>query len=123
MTRTVARRVPLSVSLTQATEAGAAYSLDEVRTIAAVAGRHDTPVYMDGARFANALAALDCSPAEMTWKAGIDAVSFGGTKNGLMGVEACIIFDPKLAWEFELRRKRGGHWSGAEQCWTGRERR
>ena len=64
---------------------------------------------MDGARFANAIAALDCTPAEMTWKSGIDAVSFGGTKNGLMGVEACVIFDPDLAWEFELRRKRGGH--------------
>jgi threonine aldolase len=64
---------------------------------------------MDGARFANALVSLGCTPAEMTWKAGIDTVSFGGTKNGLMGVEACVIFDPKLAWEFELRRKRGGH--------------
>jgi len=64
---------------------------------------------MDGARFTNALVSLGCTPAEMTWKAGIDAVSFGGTKNGLLGVEACIIFDPAKAWEFELRRKRGGH--------------
>jgi threonine aldolase len=64
---------------------------------------------MDGARFTNALVRLGCSPAEMTWKAGVDAVSFGGTKNGLMGVEAAVIFDPALAWEFELRRKRGAH--------------
>ena len=64
---------------------------------------------MDGARFANALVRLGCTPAEMTWKAGVDAVSFGGTKNGLMGVEAAVIFDKALAWEFELRRKRGAH--------------
>ena len=64
---------------------------------------------MDGARFANALAATNASPAEMTWKAGVDILSFGGTKNGLLGVEAVVIFDPAKAWEFELRRKRGGH--------------
>ncbi len=64
---------------------------------------------MDGARFANALAATNASPAEMTWRAGVDVLSFGGTKNGLMGVEAVILFDPAKAWEFELRRKRGGH--------------
>ncbi|MCW8841966.1 MAG: beta-eliminating lyase-related protein, partial [Rhodobacteraceae bacterium] len=66
-------------------------------------------VHLDGARFANALVALGCSPAEMTWKAGVDAVSFGGTKNGCVGVEAVILFDPQKAWEFELRRKRGAH--------------
>ena len=60
---------------------------------------------MDGARFANALVSLNCTPAEMTWKAGVDAVTFGGTKNGLMGVEGVIFFDPDKAWEFELRRK------------------
>jgi threonine aldolase len=64
---------------------------------------------LDGARFANALATLGCSAAEMSWKLGIDAVSFGGTKNGLMGVEAVIFFDPAKSWEFELRRKRGAH--------------
>jgi threonine aldolase len=64
---------------------------------------------MDGARFANALAALGCSPAEMSWRAGIDALSFGATKNGAMGVEAVIFFDPRHGWEFELRRKRGAH--------------
>ena len=64
---------------------------------------------MDGARFANALAHLGCTPAELTWQAGVDVLSFGGTKNGCLGVEAVVLFDPARAWEFELRRKRGGH--------------
>ena len=67
------------------------------------------PVHMDGARFANAVAHLGCTPAELTWKAGVDVLSFGGTKNGCLGVEAVVLFDPARAWEFELRRKRGGH--------------
>jgi threonine aldolase len=96
-----------AVSLTNATEAGTVYAPDEVAAIAAVARAHGMPVHLDGARFANALVSLGCSPAEMTWKAGVDAVSFGGTKNGLLGVEAVVLFDPALAWEFELRRKRG----------------
>ncbi|MDF1804609.1 low specificity L-threonine aldolase [Thalassovita sp.] len=97
------------VSITQVTERGQIYTLQELQELTAVAREFDLPVYMDGARFANALVALNCSPAEMTWKSGIDAVSFGGTKNGCMGVEAVIFFDPKKAWEFELRRKRGAH--------------
>jgi len=97
------------VSMTQATERGTIYSLDGIRSIAKTAKAFGLPVHMDGARFTNALVALDCSAAEMTWKAGVDVVSFGGTKNGLMGVEAVIFFDPKHAWEFELRRKRGAH--------------
>jgi threonine aldolase len=97
------------VSITQATEKGTVYALDEIRAIAEVARRHGLGLHMDGARFSNALVRLGCSPAEMTWKAGVDAVSFGGTKNGLLGVEAAVIFDPALAWEFELRRKRGAH--------------
>ena len=64
---------------------------------------------MDGARFANALVSLECTAAEMTWKAGVDVVSFGGTKNGLMGAEGVIFFNPQKAWEFELRRKRSAH--------------
>jgi len=64
---------------------------------------------MDGARLANALEALGCTPAEMTWKGGVDAVSLGGTKNGCLGVEAVIFFDPAPSWEFELRRKRAAH--------------
>ncbi|MFQ6549271.1 threonine aldolase family protein [Aestuariibius sp. 2305UL40-4] len=95
------------ISITQATEKGAVHSLDEIRAITDIARSFGLKTHMDGARFANALVHLGCSPAEMTWKAGIDAVSFGGTKNGLMGVEAVVFFDPSHAWEFELRRKRG----------------
>ncbi|WP_106746089.1 threonine aldolase family protein [Yoonia maritima] len=101
------QRGPLSI--TQVTEKGTIYTLDEIKALTDIASGFGMKTHMDGARFANALVALDCSPAEMTWKAGIDTVSFGGTKNGAMGVEACVIFDPDLAWEFELRRKRGGH--------------
>ena len=97
------------VSLTQVTERGQVYSLEELLALTSVAQEFGLPAYMDGARFANAVAALGCSPADMTWKAGIDAVSFGGTKNGCLGVEAVIFFDPAKAWEFELRRKRGAH--------------
>ncbi len=101
------------LSLTNATEAGAVYTPAQVAGLAAVARAHDLPCHMDGARFANALVAAGCTPAEMTWKAGIDILSFGGTKNGLLGVEAVVLFDPARwpgkAWEFELRRKRGGH--------------
>ncbi|SLN28091.1 Low specificity L-threonine aldolase [Falsiruegeria litorea R37] len=97
------------VSITQVTERGTVYSLDELRALCTVAKGYNLPVHLDGARFTNALVALDCTPAEMTWKAGVDAVSFGGTKNGLMGVEAVVFFDESKAWEFELRRKRGAH--------------
>ncbi len=98
-----------AVSITNVTEAGTAYSVDEVAAISAVAKEFALPLHMDGARFANALVATEATPAEITWKAGVDVLSFGGTKNGLIGVEAVIMFDPARAWEFELRRKRGGH--------------
>ena len=97
------------VSITQVTERGSVHTLDELAALTAVAREYGLKTHLDGARFANALVALGCSPAEMTWKAGIDAVSFGGTKNGLMGAEAVVFFDPEHAWEFELRRKRGAH--------------
>lgn len=97
------------VSITQVTERGRIYTLDEVQALTRVAREFDLPVHLDGARFTNALVALGCTAAEMTWKAGIDVVSFGGTKNGCLGVEAVIFFDPAKAWEFELRRKRGAH--------------
>ena len=97
------------LSITNATEAGTVYTAAEVAALAAIARAHGVPSHLDGARFANALVATGASPAEMTWAAGIDAVSFGGTKNGCLGVEAVVIFDPAKAWEFELRRKRGGH--------------
>ncbi|MCX7566973.1 beta-eliminating lyase-related protein [Sulfitobacter sp. F26169L] len=97
------------VSITQTTEFGGVHTLEELRALTAVAKAADLPVHLDGARFANALVKLGCTPAEMTWKSGVDVVSFGGTKNGCMGVEAVIFFDPQKAWEFELRRKRGAH--------------
>lgn len=97
------------VSISQVSERGTVYSLDQLRALSAVAREFGLPVHMDGARFANALVALGCSPAEMSWKAGVDALSFGGTKNGLMGAEAVMFFDPAQAWEFELRRKRAAH--------------
>jgi threonine aldolase len=99
------------VSITNVTEAGTVYTLAEVAALAAVAKAQSLPVHLDGARFANALVASGASAAEMTWKAGVDVVSFGGTKNGCLGVEAVVMFDPARAWEFELRRKRGGHLS------------
>lgn len=97
------------VSITQVTERGSVYSLDELRALTGVAKEFGLPVHLDGARFANALVTTNGSPADMTWRLGVDAVSFGGTKNGLMGAEAVIFFDPEKAWEFELRRKRGAH--------------
>lgn len=98
-----------AVSLTNVTEAGTVYSPADLAALAVVARGHGLPVHLDGARFANALAATGASPAEMTWKAGIDVLSLGGTKNGLMAAEAVVFFAPAKAWEFQLRRKRGGH--------------
>ena len=98
-----------ALSVTNATESGTIYTPAEVAALAGIAKAHDVPTHMDGARFANALARLGGTPAELTWKAGVDILSFGGTKNGLLGVEAVILFNPDYAWEFELRRKRGGH--------------
>jgi threonine aldolase len=95
------------VSITNVTERGTLYALDEIAALCAVARDFGLPVHLDGARFANALVALNCSPADLTWRAGVDALSFGGTKNGLMAVEAAILFDPSKAQEFEYRRKRG----------------
>jgi len=103
----VSQHGPLALS--QVTEMGHVYSLEELRALTSVAKQHGLATYMDGARFANACVSLGCTPAEMSWKAGIDVVSFGGTKNGCIGVEAVIFFDPAKAWEFELRRKRGAH--------------
>ena len=98
-----------ALSLTNVTEAGTIYTPQEIATLTAIARSHGLPCHLDGARFANALVGTGATPADMTWKAGIDALSFGGTKNGLLGVEAVILFDPAKSWELELRRKRGGH--------------
>ncbi len=97
------------LSITNVTEAGTVYTPAEVAALTALARDKGLPCHLDGARFANALVATGATAAEMTWKAGIDVLSFGGTKNGCMGVEAVVIFDPAKAWEFELRRKRAGH--------------
>jgi threonine aldolase len=100
---------PMAVSITQATEAGTTYALDEILAISDVAKAHGLPLHMDGARFANALVGLDLTPAEMTWKAGVDILSFGGTKNGCLAAEAIVVFDPDLAAEIPYLRMRAGH--------------
>jgi threonine aldolase len=97
------------VSITNVTEAGTVYTSAEVAALTAIARSYGLPCHMDGARFANALVTTNASAAEMTWASGIDVLTLGGTKNGCLGVEAVVIFDPAKAWEFELRRKRAGH--------------
>ncbi|MEQ8749295.1 MAG: beta-eliminating lyase-related protein, partial [Amphiplicatus sp.] len=100
------------LSLTQATECGAVYTQAELSALASLAREQGLAVHMDGARFANALVHLGCTPAEMTWKAGVDVLCFGGTKNGCMAAEAVVFFDPEKASDFAFRRKRAGHlWS------------
>ena len=96
----------MAITLTQATEMGTVYGLDEIETIASIAQNSNLPLHMDGARFANALVALDTSPAEMTWKRGVDILSFGGTKNGCWCAEAILFFKPELAAEMPFIRKR-----------------
>jgi len=100
---------PEAATITQATEMGTLYSPAEIQSIHDICQKHGLNLHMDGARFANAIAALNNTPAEMTWKSGVDALSFGATKNGALGVEAVILFDLTKAEEFEYRRKRGGH--------------
>jgi threonine aldolase len=100
---------PAAVSLTQATECGTAYRPAEIAAIAEAAHRHGLAVHMDGARFANALSFLGCSPADVTWRAGVDALSFGATKNGALAAEAIVFFDPAKAQSLPFRRKRAGH--------------
>ncbi len=100
---------PAVVSITQATECGTVYGPEEVATIAISAQRHGLKLHMDGARFANALSDVGCSPAELSWRAGVDVLSLGATKNGAIAAEAVVFFDQALAREFEFRRKRGGH--------------
>jgi len=90
---------------------GTAYSLAEVTELCAVARTHGLRVHMDGARFANAIASTGDSPADMTWRAGVDALSFGFVKNGGLNAEALILFKTELADEVAVRRKRAGHLS------------
>ncbi|MDG4718408.1 MULTISPECIES: threonine aldolase family protein [Thalassospira] len=100
---------PECVAITQATELGTVYTPAEVAAIGEVCKKHDLRLFMDGARFANAVAHLDCRPADITWKAGVDAISFGATKNGAMAVDAIVLFDTALKSRVEQARKRSGH--------------
>ncbi len=97
---------PSAVTITQASELGTVYSPAEIAAIAELSRRHGMRLHMDGARFANALVASGVSPAGLTWKAGVDVLSFGATKNGAMALEAVIFFDPGLAEDFGWRRMR-----------------
>ena len=99
----------MAISITQATEAGTIHTLDEIRALSAVGRRAGLAVHMDGARFSNAIAALGCSPAEMTWKSGIDILSLGGTKNGCWCAEAIIFFEPDMARDMPHLRKRAAN--------------
>lgn len=94
------------LSLTNATEAGTVYTADEMRALTAAG---ESGVHLDGARFANAVAALGCSPADLTWRAGVDVLVFGGTKNGLLGAELIVVFRKELAEEIAPRWHRSGH--------------
>jgi threonine aldolase len=100
---------PAAVTLTQATELGTSYRPQQIAVLSAIAHRHGLAVHMDGARLANAIDFLDCHPADVTWRAGVDVLSFGATKNGALAAEAVVFFDPARVRDFELRRKRAGH--------------
>jgi threonine aldolase len=99
---------PAAISLTQGTERGTLYSLDQVKALTALAKGHNLNVHMDGARFANAVAALGVKPADLTWRAGIDVLSFGATKNGAMSAEAIVVFDLSIADDLAYRCRRAG---------------
>jgi threonine aldolase len=115
LTERLSRLLPASqrgpvaaLSLTNATEHGTVYSAAEVTELAAIARAHGAAVHVDGARFANAVASLGCEPADISWRAGVDVLSLGGTKNGLPFGEAVVFFDRTLAQEFGRRRMQGG---------------
>ena len=100
---------PAAVSLTQSTELGTVYTPAEIARLAGLAHARQMKVHMDGARFANALVGLGCTPAELTWKAGVDVLSFGATKNGALAAEAVVFFNRDDVRDFEYRRKKSGH--------------
>lgn len=118
---------PRVLSLTQSTEFGTVYSTDEIRALCSLAREHDLAVHLDGARFANAAARLraqeNVSPADFTWRAGVDVLCFGGTKNGMNTSEAVVFFRPELAHEFDYRCKQAGQLASKMRflsCqWTG----
>jgi threonine aldolase len=99
---------PRAVSMTQATEMGTVYSVDEVKAIGEMCRKLGLRLHMDGARFANAVASLDATPKEITWQAGVDVLCFGGSKNGMALGEAVVFFDKQLAAEFDYRCKQAG---------------
>jgi threonine aldolase len=96
------------VTVTQPTETGRVYTIEQLRAISAMCKRHGLSLHMDGARFANACASLGCSPADMTWRSGVDVLCFGGTKNGMAVGEAVLFFDRRLAADFDYRCKQAG---------------
>ena len=100
---------PSVVSITQLSETGEVYQLDEIKEISEITHKYNLKIHMDGARFANALVSLGATPAEMTWKSGIDVLSFGATKNGCIAAEAIIFFKPELVGNLPFLMKRSGH--------------
>jgi threonine aldolase len=106
--RPIHSSLPRAVSLTNLSELGTVYRSEEIRNIAAIAKRFKMIVHLDGARFGNAVSSIGCSPADLTWRAGVDVLSFGGTKNGLGFGEAIVFFDPSAAVAFEYRLKQSG---------------
>jgi threonine aldolase len=106
------RGQPAAVNLTQATDLGGVYRLDEVRAVAEIAKARGLKLHMDGARFANAVARLQCSPAELSWRSGIDILSFGATKNGGALCDAIVVFSPEIADSLAIQLRRAGQvWS------------
>jgi threonine aldolase len=99
---------PRAVTISQSTETGRVYTVEELRSLSSACRKHGLRLHMDGARFANACASLGCSPAELTWKSGIDVLCFGGTKNGMAVGEAILFFNRKLAEDFDYRCKQAG---------------
>ncbi|MBT7389883.1 MAG: low specificity L-threonine aldolase [Gammaproteobacteria bacterium] len=99
---------PSVVSVTMSCETGTVYQLDEIKAISKIAHDNKMSVHMDGARFANALVSLDVSPAEMTWKSGVDVLTLGGTKNGCLAAEAVVFFKPQMVGNFPFLHKRSG---------------
>jgi len=99
---------PSVVSITQSCETGTVYQLDEIREISTIAHKYKMSVHMDGARFANALVSLGVSPAEMTWRSGVDVLTLGGTKNGCLAAEAIVFFKPEMVGNFPFLHKRSG---------------
>ena len=100
---------PALLSLTQGTEKGTLYTAGEIEALTTIARRYKLRIHMDGARFANAVAALGCAPGEITWRLGVDVLSFGATKNGCLGAEAIVTFDESLAMPLRFRARKAGH--------------